>query len=206
MPCGVLLRAGFKALLRPSEVGNLRAGSVLLPRGALGLQSSCVPLVDAPKNKRVLGRMHFAMLSDLEAVRWLSWLADGVPSCLLLLPGGLSRLRACFPELGHWTGVEELHLVPASLRSGGATEFMKKVGNLPLLCHKCRPESGALPPGDDCLLGHKLGLRCRGGEGRCSELALSAVHGAPPPPPVGLHGRFGTGACVDFCDQGPVIW
>ena len=92
-------------------------------------------LAEAPKNKRVLGRMQYVMVKDGSAVLWLSWLAKDLPRSLLLLPGATPQLRACLQELSHDGRIVELHLGPGSLRSGGATEYMDEVGNPPLLCH-----------------------------------------------------------------------
>ena len=135
LPVGVLLRVGFKGFLRPNEVGTLRGGSVLLPTGGLGMKSSCVLLVDAPKNKRVLGRMQYVMIKDGSAALWLAWLSKELPRSLLLLPGATPQLRACLQELSHDCDIAELHLVLGSLRSGGATEYRDEVGNLQLLSH-----------------------------------------------------------------------
>ena len=44
LPAAILMRAGYLGVLRPREVGDLRVGRVMLPRGSLGVGRSIVSL------------------------------------------------------------------------------------------------------------------------------------------------------------------
>ena len=75
------------------------------------------------------------LLLLLWCVRWLRWLTADLPGPLLLIPGGAPAMNKVLQELTFDLGIVELRLTMGCLRSGGATEFMDRNGNLQLLAH-----------------------------------------------------------------------
>jgi hypothetical protein len=137
----ILIRTGFKGLLRPREVGELRIENVLVPRGARGVGKSVVVRLERPKNRRSYGRVQYSMISDPWVVAWVTWLTADAPRSLHILPGGTVSLRRVIKDLARLLHVEDLGLLASSLRSGGATERIEATGNVPLLCHLGRWKS-----------------------------------------------------------------
>ena len=138
IPTAVVMRAGWKALLRLREAGELRSGGVLLPTSVLAFGSGGILLIDRPKTRRVLGRHQCALLRDKWSLRWLGWLVDGVPPDLFVLPGGLPALSSCMATLVRALGLGELNVSPGSLRAGGATARLQKNLDILRLLHEGR--------------------------------------------------------------------
>ncbi len=122
---------GFSALLRPSEVLNLKVADISFSnlRGRTGMDPGVVVVVKNPKTRRIWHRQ-FVLCRDERLEDWLRWWVDG-----------LSRSRPLFPltryvwakHFGHC--LERLHLTNChftlgSLRAGGATNHFRKFGNL----------------------------------------------------------------------------
>ena len=122
---------GFSALLRPSEVLNLKVSDISFSnlRGRTGMDPGVVVVVRNPKTRRIWHRQ-FVLCRDERLEDWLKWWV-----------AGLSRSRPLFPltryvwakHFGHC--LERLHLTNChftlgSLRAGGATSHFRKFGNL----------------------------------------------------------------------------
>ena len=138
------MRLGYKGILRAGEAGGLRSGRVNLPRGPLGVGHAAIIVIDSPKTARDLGRQQFSMVYERWVIAWLAWLLEGLPTDLLLLPGGLATLRWAMGYIGTMIGISALSLTPASLRAGGATEHVQKLRNVPPSCISAAGGSFAL--------------------------------------------------------------
>ena len=118
----ILIRLGFRGLLRPSELCGIRKADIIF-RYENGKVLSCIVALIDTKTRTSLGRIQHVLISDVEVVRWVEWWVGSLPANGKLWPSSVDMFRRVFKavlarcELGH------LPLSPASLRGGGATEL-----------------------------------------------------------------------------------
>ena len=123
IPFSVLIRVGFFGLLRVGELCRLTVADVLFP--ALGDSHNRVVLVlKGPKNKAHMGRNQFALLDDDGCIQWLRWLVRGLLPNTRLWPSTSVQLRHVFSMVLSRMGLQNLRLLPGSLRPGGVTELV----------------------------------------------------------------------------------
>ena len=119
---GILLRVGFFALLRPSELCRILRSHVVLPIDALrGAGPKAILALPDPKTSNVLGRWQFALVTDPLTLEWLTWWCEGLRDADRLFP--LSRVSAnrLMKELLESMGLSKCGFSLGSLRGGGAT-------------------------------------------------------------------------------------
>ena len=117
----VLVRVGFEALLRPTELLSLTAHDCrVVHRAAKG--AVIVIGIRDPKTRQRGGRAQFGMVKDPEVVAWFSWLLDGHALGVPIWPLSKQAFRHHFNLGLQILQAHHLGLTPASLRSGGATD------------------------------------------------------------------------------------
>ena len=83
-----------------------------------------------PKTRRYMGRRQFALIEDPATIAWLTWWIDGLDPQHLVFPGSRAELNNLLKEATQFLGLQELHLVLAGLRTGGATHAFRKHRNI----------------------------------------------------------------------------
>jgi hypothetical protein len=79
--------------------------------------------VNAPKNKRFMGRRQFAIIRSSNATQWLAWISEGLPAAMRIWPFTPTLFRSIFKEAASKLGFMHWNLQVSGLRSGGATHF-----------------------------------------------------------------------------------
>eukprot|EP00971_Amphidinium_carterae_P129871 2572515-Amphidinium_carterae.1 len=133
---GLLL--GFHLLLRPGELAALRRNAILLPVDLGGSWQHGVVKVAQSKTATRFTLLQAVTIEDEKLLALLTALIGHDPPKSPLLPGGLPALQTRFSYLMSWLGCKQSGFTLASLRSGGATEFMLRTSNLGALQYRGR--------------------------------------------------------------------
>ena len=119
---GIGILCSFDALLRPGEWCALTSGLIALPSTRLqGMDSRGLLTIKNGKNRRLFGRIQIGIVESPVVLAWLTWLVENLPSDVPLMAGGTGKFRALFKKAVAALRLDELDLVPSSLRAGGAT-------------------------------------------------------------------------------------
>ena len=134
VPLGVLIRAGFHGLLRPSEIYALATDGIALTSSRIRkTRHGAILTIRDPKNRRSMGRNQFTIVDDELTTRWLSWLVEGLPGGVKLFPSTPDRARSLLKRVFDILGMSLTGFTFGSLRSGGATARYIRDRNIPAL-------------------------------------------------------------------------
>lgn len=123
IPFSVLLRLGFWALLRPTELCTLTRADISFAGEAEDSKHVVIVAIRAPKTRAYFGKVQFALARDSSLYVWLMWLCVGLPPKTKLWPSTSARFRMMLTQVCQRCQLESLRLTPASLRPGGTTEY-----------------------------------------------------------------------------------
>ena len=132
----VLMRVGFKCLLRPGEITKLTSSNVSLPAPWHDMRA-VISILDA-KNRAHLGRVQFVLLSSRKSILWLQWLLDTWPTETKLWLSSPQRFRSLFRYVLSQLELSRFPLGPGSLRPGRATHLFCKHASVPRLKYEGR--------------------------------------------------------------------
>eukprot|EP00971_Amphidinium_carterae_P304380 6048934-Amphidinium_carterae.1 len=126
----VALLLGFHLLLRPGELASLRRSDVLLPIDLGGSWEYGVVKIAQSKTATRFTLLQAVTIEDPLILALLTSVIRDDPPRAPLLPGGLAGLQTRFTYLMCWLDCRRSGFTLASLRSGGATEYMLRTSNL----------------------------------------------------------------------------
>ena len=120
-PFIVLIRVGFFGILRPGEFLGLSVCDLEFGEDEQGCPSVTLAIA-APKTRRFGGRSQFSLITDLQTIKWLRWLCEGLPTAVRLWPSSSHVFSSTLRTVLHRGRLNDSRFSPASLCAGGAAE------------------------------------------------------------------------------------
>eukprot|EP00971_Amphidinium_carterae_P154135 3056926-Amphidinium_carterae.1 len=127
------LLLGYHLMLRPSELTNALRQHLVLPcdlAGDMGSGVSGVLCVPKSKTSDRASRLQSIVIEDALVLRMALAVFGPDPPRVPLLSGGMRAFLIKFNQLKCALGLECSQFNPSSLRGGGATEYIRRTGNL----------------------------------------------------------------------------
>eukprot|EP00971_Amphidinium_carterae_P118428 2346477-Amphidinium_carterae.1 len=124
------LLLGYHLMLRPSELTNALRQHLVLPCDLAGDMGSGVLCVPKSKTSDRASRLQSIVIEDTLVLRVALAAFGRDPPRVPLLAGGMRTFLTKFNQLKCALGLERSQFNPSSLRGGGATEYIRRTGNL----------------------------------------------------------------------------
>ncbi|CAE8621689.1 unnamed protein product [Polarella glacialis] len=107
---------------------QLTRRAVRLPDDLLTIGLPAVLIIEAPKNRRHMGKRQFVLIKKVVTIDWLRWLVLPLTPGQRLFPG--SRQAVVLRVVCRVLHVRDAGITPASLRTGGAATHFQEEQNL----------------------------------------------------------------------------
>eukprot|EP00971_Amphidinium_carterae_P175883 3486601-Amphidinium_carterae.1 len=117
-------------MLRPSELTNALRMHLVLPCDLSGDMETGVLSIPRSKTSDRASRLQSVVIEDVEVLRMALAVFGGDGPRTPLLAGGMRTFLVRFQQLKNALGLEGTAFNPSSLRGGGATEYIRRTGNL----------------------------------------------------------------------------
>eukprot|EP00971_Amphidinium_carterae_P011405 224588-Amphidinium_carterae.1 len=124
------LLLGYHLMLRPGELTNALRHHLVLPCDLGGDMSSGVLCIPHSKTSDRASRLQSVVIEDWLVLRIALAVFGKDHPRAPLVPGGMKAFLMKFQQLKTALGLETTAFNPSSLRGGGATEYIRRTGNL----------------------------------------------------------------------------
>eukprot|EP00971_Amphidinium_carterae_P145472 2882812-Amphidinium_carterae.1 len=124
------LMLAYHLMLRPGELTNALRMHLVLPCDLSGDMETGVLCIPRSKTSDRASRLQSVVIEDIEVLRMALAVFGNDEPRTPLLAGGMKAFLVRFQQLKNALGLEGTAFNPSSLRGGGATEYIRRTGNL----------------------------------------------------------------------------